>query len=116
MPPWLDLETTGLDFYRVQADKRWWRRKWQAEWPDCRWAQRGYTRPGIRAMARVRRSHPAVDSLYIRCRIMIRRCVNADRRWYRRRYDWRGTPRRYDWRGTPLAASVRNAVGGESDG
>lgn len=103
---WLDLETTGLDFYRVQADKRWWRRKWQAEWDGCRWAQRGYTRPGIRAMARVRRSHPAVDSLYIRCRIVIRRCVSADRRWYRRMYDWRGMP---------LAVS-RNAVGGESDG
>lgn len=70
-------EAGDLDYYRVQSDKRWWRRKWQAEWDGCRWAQRGYTRPGIRAMARVRRSHPAVDSLYIRCRIMIRRCVCA---------------------------------------
>ena len=84
--------SSGLDYYRVQSDKRWWRRKWQAEWDGCRWAQRGYTRSGIRAMVRVRRSHPAVDTLYIRCRIMIRRCVSADRRWYRRRYDWRGTP------------------------
>lgn len=97
-----------LYYYRVALpDMRWWRRKWQAEWDGCRWAQRGYTRPGIRAVVRVRRSHPAVDSLYIRCRIVIRRCVSADRRWYRRRYDWRGTP---------LAASVRNAVGGEPDG
>ena len=65
-------EAGDLDYYRVQSDKRWWRRKWQAEWDGCRWAQRGYTRPWIRAMARVRRSHPAVDTLYIRCRIIIR--------------------------------------------
>jgi len=45
---------SGLDYYRVQSDKRWWRRKWQAEWDGCRWAQRGYTRPGIRAVVRVR--------------------------------------------------------------
>ena len=70
-----------LDFYRVQADKRWWRRKWQAEWDGCRWAQRGYTRPGIRAMARVRRSHPAVDEAYTWWKIMIRRYV-TQRAWY----------------------------------
>ena len=70
-----------LDFYRVQADKRWLRRKWQAEWPDCRWAQRGYTRPGIRAMVRVRRSHPAVNEAYTWWKIMIRRYV-TQRAWY----------------------------------
>ena len=70
-----------LDFYRVQADKRWWRRKWQAEWPDCRWAQRGYTRTGIRAMVAARTVHPCADAAYVRWQVLIRRYV-TQRAWY----------------------------------
>ena len=80
-----------LNFYRVQADKRWWRRKWQAEWPDCRWAQRGYTRTGIRAMVAVRMVHPRIDDAYVRARVMFR-WYFSDRPWYTERYDWLGRP------------------------
>ena len=55
---------TDIDFYRVQVRKPWWRRKWQAEWDGCMWAQRGYTKRGIRIAVSVRRSHPRVDRSY----------------------------------------------------
>lgn len=61
----MKLSMTGtIDYYRVQdrwrdpADplkgrvpRRWWYRTWQAEWADCDWAPRAYTRWGIQRRA-----------------------------------------------------------------
>ncbi len=78
-------------YYRVQMEKPWYHRKWQAEWPDCYWAQRGYTRTGIRWMAAARMAHPWVDAGYVRWKILVRRYI-TQRAWYTARYDWLGRP------------------------
>lgn len=91
------------DVYRVQVGKPWWRRKWQAEWDGCRWAQRGYTRRGVLAMARLRRTHTRVNDAYVRARIIIRRNV-TQREWYAARYTVTGARHSADGRGGGGAA------------
>lgn len=81
-----------IDIYRVLEGKPWYRRKWQAEWPLCHFAQRGYTRRGVLTMAAIRRAHTRVNGAYVRARIIFRRNV-TERGWYRARYTVTGLRR-----------------------
>ena len=80
------IDDSGVYFYRVQESKSVWRRKWQAEWDGCDFAQRGYTRRGTAVIAAMRRSYPRADAAYFRLRIIIRWVDRYDHGWYRERY------------------------------
>ncbi len=74
-------------YYRVQQHKKhWWHRTWQAEWDNCLWAQRGYTRLGVSIFVATRRKWSWFDRVLIRYKILIKLYI-TDRGWYKTRYD-----------------------------
>jgi len=84
---------SDVTYYRVQRGKPWFRRKCQAEWPDCDFAQRGYTQIGVATMIAVRRAHPRLNAAYVRGKRIIRWLDGHDNGWYRQRYTARGRRR-----------------------
>lgn len=78
--------------YRVNRNKSFRYRKWQGEWDGCQFAQRGYTKLGVRVFIKIRRSSLFVDNVYVRFRIIIRRNI-TQRTWYHSRYTWSGVSR-----------------------
>ena len=84
--------TMNVEVYRVNWDKPWYRRTWQAEWEGCYWTHRGYTRRGLMAGVEFRMSHPRANAVYVRGRIITRRLI-TQRAWYKRKYDALGRAR-----------------------
>lgn len=85
-----------VDVYRVQEGYPWYRRTWQAEWQECLWASRGYTKPTLLAGAWVRRHWGrSAEDRYLQFRVTVRWLTGYDDKWYRQRYTWNGIPRGY---------------------
>jgi hypothetical protein len=93
--------THEIDYYRVQqrwthieagdttpasrrVPERWWKRTWQAEWEDCDWAPRAYTRWGIERRATRWHGNGGRHAWQIAAHRWIRRNV-TDRAHYRDR-------------------------------